>query len=119
MSKPDFNKEIHRILKLSQSEPKSVEAMGLKLMEEVGELAEALNHKLGNLPHKEMKEPLAGEVADVINVVVALFVKAHPELTYDEQTDLLIDQLKKKSKKWKDVIDRYKTTDIPADRIQE
>lgn len=96
--------QVDRIFKLASQDTKSIEAMGLKLFEEGGELAEAINHKVGNLPHKTMKEPLVGEVADIINVVLSIFVKAHPELSTDELYALLISHMHIKSDKWDSII---------------
>lgn len=96
--------ELHRIFNLASCDTKSIEAMGLKLFEEGGELAEAINHKVGNLPHKTMKEPLVGEVADVINCVLSIYVKAYPELSTDQLYLLLCTQLRLKSNKWASII---------------
>jgi NTP pyrophosphatase (non-canonical NTP hydrolase) len=96
--------EFDRIFDLAKFEPKPLEAMGLKLFEEGGELSEAINHQLGHLPHKTMKEPLAGEVADVINVVLSIFKKAYADKTNEELFEMLIEQLSKKSDKWESVM---------------
>lgn len=72
----------------------------LKLGEEFGELSEAVNHHIGNLRHKTMKEPLIGEVADVIQVVVDVGRKAYPHLNDDEFKALLVDAMITKSAKW-------------------
>ena len=100
-----MKKIIQEIIHISHHyEPKSLEAITLKLMEEVGELAEAVNHKLGNLPHKTMKEPLEGEVADIINCAIAVLVKAYPESSPEDVYAMLGFQLVKKTKKWVEVI---------------
>jgi NTP pyrophosphatase (non-canonical NTP hydrolase) len=100
-----MNEIIKEIIHISKHyEPKSLEAITLKLMEEVGELAEAVNHKLGNLPHKTMKEPLEGEVADIINCAIAVLVKAYPELSEEQIYDMLRFQSVKKTNKWVEVI---------------
>lgn len=96
--------EIECMISLAARDPKPIEAMCLKLFEEGGELAEAVNHKCGYLPHKTMKEPLVGEVADVINTAVSIFAKAHPELTTAEMVDLLVTQMNTKNKKWASLI---------------
>jgi hypothetical protein len=96
--------EIHRIFNLALCDTKSIEAMGLKLFEEGGELAEAINHKIGNLPHKTMKEPLVGEVADVINCALSIYVKAYPGFTTEQLYVMLCAQLHLKSNKWASII---------------
>jgi NTP pyrophosphatase (non-canonical NTP hydrolase) len=93
-----------RMIHLAERDPKSLSAMVMKLMEEVGELAEATNHKLGNLPHKEMKEPIEGEVADVINCAITVLVKAYPEEQDWEIYERLYNQLIRKADKWANVI---------------
>lgn len=81
-----------------------------KIMEELGEFAEALLHKLGFLPHKTMKEPLMGEGADVIICVLDTLSAAHPELTTEEIETQLLEQLALKSAKWSKVMRiRYET----------
>jgi NTP pyrophosphatase (non-canonical NTP hydrolase) len=69
-------------------------------MEELGEFSEALMHKEGHLPHKTMKEPLAGEAADVIICVLDTFAAANPELSISEVSSLLQRHLEKKTLKW-------------------
>jgi NTP pyrophosphatase (non-canonical NTP hydrolase) len=99
-----LEKEITRIFDLAITDPKPLYSMGLKLFEEGGELSEAINYSLGNLPHKTMKEPLAGEVADVINVALTILVKAYQKSSKEELFTMLLMQLNKKSDKWESVI---------------
>lgn len=75
-----------------------------KLMEEVGEFSEALLHSMGFLKHKTMKEPLAGEAADIILCVLDTLASAHPELTSDQLVELVTSQLEIKHDKWKRVL---------------
>lgn len=101
-----IHKSFERILRLGDEDAKPLAAMGLKLMEETGELAECINFELGYLPHKTMKEPLMGEAADVIQNVVAILAKAYPELSHEEILDDLADALEKKTDKWESVMVR-------------
>lgn len=71
-----------------------------KLMEEVGELAEGVNIHQGFITHKEMKEPLVGEVADVVQNALAILVDATPELSKKQRIDLFLYWLDKKNQKW-------------------
>jgi NTP pyrophosphatase (non-canonical NTP hydrolase) len=99
-----MNEIISKIILLGKTDPKNLEAHTLKLMEETGELAEAVNHTLGNLPHKEMKEPLAGEVADVIQCAIAVMCKAYPDMTEGDIFNELNRQLVAKTAKWERVV---------------
>ncbi len=98
-----------RMIALARLDIKPISAMGLKAAEELGELSEAINHHEGYLPHKTMKEPLAGEVADVINCVITILVKAHPDYDDFQIYDLLHQQLIAKANKWESVINRTST----------
>ena len=93
-----------RILNLASQDSKSTEAMGLKLMEEVGEYAETINFAMGYLPHKQMKESPFGEAADVIQNAVAILGKLHPELSHERILEILEDQLILKTDKWESIM---------------
>ncbi len=79
-------------------------ARNAKLMEETGEFSQALLHKLGYLPHKEMNEPLMGEAADVILCLLDTLSSAYSELNPEQVLDSLTQQLLKKSQKWEKVM---------------
>jgi NTP pyrophosphatase (non-canonical NTP hydrolase) len=96
--------DIRRLLSLAKRDNYSLDAMTLKHVEECGELAEAVNHVQGRLPHKTMKEPLVGEVADNIICAVAVLQKAYPNTSFDDLELLLLEHLDKKSDKWDRVI---------------
>ena len=89
-----------RLIEMSRRDPLPLANMMVKLTEESGELAEAVNFHEGYLPNKTMKEPLEGEVADVINCAVAVLVKARPNLTDAELLTLLEAALRRKTDKW-------------------
>ena len=95
---------IDTILNLSSRWTAPVLVRHAKLVEESGEFAEAVNHKLGYLPHKTMKEPAMGEVADVIICVLDTARSLHLELSDDEFKAELQKQLDLKSKKWETVL---------------
>lgn len=90
------------LIKLSRSKynTRPLFVRNSKIMEEVGEFSEALMFKEGFLPHKQMKEQLEGEAADVIICIVDTLVGAYPDNTDDEINDMLVSQLKLKSEKW-------------------
>ena len=77
----------------------------IKVGEEVGELSEAVNHHEGWLPHKTMKEPLIGEVADVIITALDVLREATDYAISDEELlDQLVRQLRTKSCKWETIL---------------
>ena len=96
-----------RIVKLGRKDPKPLWSLGLKMGEEAGELLEAVNHSLGMLPHKKMKEPLMGEVADVIQVALAIAAKAYPKLPMAELLKQIEYQLVIKTDKWEKAIGAF------------
>jgi NTP pyrophosphatase (non-canonical NTP hydrolase) len=79
--------------------------MGLKLTEETGELAEATLVEMGLLS-KKLKEPIEGEVADVIQCAFSILVKLNPEKSDKEIIALLVEQLNKKTAKWENALDK-------------
>jgi len=91
---------IQYIIQTARKSTMPLSTMQNKLGEEYGELSEAVLHHEGFSAHKTMKEPLAGEVADVINTAIGVLVKAYPDLNDGQIAMLLIDQLMKKTDKW-------------------
>lgn len=73
---------------------------GLKLAEECGEVAEAINAHNGRFKHKEMKEPVEGELADVMLECMDILGAAYPDKTHEELLELLSNQLANKLTKW-------------------
>lgn len=98
-----FDKCFNEIDRLSQLELKPITAVLGKLMEEVGETAECVLIHEGHIIHKQMKEPLVGEIADVIQQAISILVKATPGMTPKARRELLLDTLEKKSQKWRTV----------------
>lgn len=74
-----------------------------KLTEEVGELAEATIHHHGCSPHKKMKEPIEGEVADVVICAIDILSQSYPELSINDLMVVLAAQLQMKNDKWRKV----------------
>ena len=109
----DFLKNFNRILTLADVDAKGNEQMCIKLMEEVGELAEVVNHQNGWLPHKTLKESAFGEAADVIQCTLTLLRKLYPDLSHAEVLAQLSEHLELKSNKWERVMVRKtpKTTE--------
>ena len=97
---------IKNLFEIAQSDANKWPALvrNAKIMEEVGEFSEALLFKLGHLPHKNMKEPIEGEAADIILCVIDTLASVYPELTASELSDMLEKQLTKKSQKWIEVM---------------
>lgn len=123
MTTPTLYQNIDRIVKLSRRDFKGVEALGLKLMEEVGEFAETINHHLGYLPHKRMKEPVIGEAADVIQNVIAILARIYPDKSGSDISLMLQQYLESKTNKWEYVLVEAKETksaqDIKNDMVIE
>ena len=93
-----------RIMAVTHRDFKGIDAMMLKVFEEGGELAEAVNIHTGAIKHKTTKEPLVGEVADVIQCAIAVLVRATPDLTDVARLQLLTDWLAKKTDKWESIL---------------
>jgi len=100
-----FKESFKDIDRLTQSEQKPLCAMLGKLMEEVGETAECVLIHEGFITHKEMKEPLVGEIADTIQVALSILVRSTPGLTTNERFELLLSHLERKNNKWAHVQD--------------
>lgn len=105
-----LDKVFNRILSTAADDVKGTEPMVLKLMEEVGELAEVVNHHHGYLPHKTMKETAFGEAADVIQCTTTILQKMYPHMTPAQIMEELIYQLNKKTDKWESVMVRKSST---------
>jgi len=93
-----------KIIQLARHEKKPLANVALKLVEEVGELGEAVNYHEGYLPHKTMKEHLAGEVADVVQCAITLLVKTQPDMSDEDILFCLTSQLNLKNIKWEALI---------------
>lgn len=104
MTIPTLHQTVDRIVALSRRDFKGVEALGLKLMEEVGEFAETVNFHQGYLPHKVMKEPVIGEAADVIQNVIAMLAKVYDDMTGPEIAAMLEQYLDSKTDKWESIL---------------
>ena len=77
----------------------------VKLSEETGELAEAVLHVEGFSPHKKMKEPIEGEVADVVICALDILMEAYPEDSVEESKERLFKALDLKSLKWVKIVE--------------
>lgn len=82
--------------------------LGLKLAEECGEFSEALSKELGFLQHKETKEPLLGEAADVIIVVLATLVMTYPDRSLQDITRELRDHIIMKNQKYRNILEAHR-----------
>ena len=97
-----YRKLFKRCIEHTPNDPKPVLGLLAKLFEEGGETAEATLHCLGYLPHKTMKEPLVGEIADVILCAVALYARLSQEEGFSTETisDDILASLETKMSKW-------------------
>lgn len=96
--------DISKIVKLSDLNQVSPLVRHAKMVEESGEFAEALLHKLGHLPHKIMKEPIEGELADVIICALDTLRSVYKDMPREEFENMLQQQLDLKSKKWETIL---------------
>lgn len=98
---------ILKLIKIAQDKrnTKPIFVRLAKVMEEVGEFAEAIAYNQGFLPHKKLKEPVEGEAADVIITVIDTLVAAYPKLSEYQLCEMLLQQLDLKSDKWKNIIE--------------
>jgi NTP pyrophosphatase (non-canonical NTP hydrolase) len=84
---------------------KTSQSSFLKLVEEVGELAEAILIEDGLLPHKpRQKEPAMGEAADVILMVIQTLHNHYPKLDASAILDDLQYHLGLKLTKWEEKV---------------
>jgi len=83
-------------------------AHGLKLGEECGEVQEAILKANGFLDHKELNEGVVEEVADVINVLMALLTAHYPDLTIYHIATKLDNAMKQKNQKYYEVLTKRK-----------
>lgn len=95
---------IYEIYEITLQEHKPLEAIGLKLTEEVGELAEQINVLQGHLKHKVLKEPIEAEIADVLNCTLCILFKAYPDLNVFEILSKLAKAMADKNGKWQRAI---------------
>lgn len=98
-----FTQSFEDVFRLAKSDIKPLGAKLGKLFEEGGELAECVNIHQGYITHKEMKEPLVGEVADVVQCALAILVDAHPEVPPGELMELFLSHFERKNAKWEGV----------------
>lgn len=95
-----FRKTFEQIDALTQTEQKPLVAMLAKLMEEVGELAVAVNVNDGHITHKTLDEPLEGEVADVCQVAISILCRHLAHLTPEQRWSKFESYISNKTDKW-------------------
>lgn len=95
-----FRKTFEQIDALTLTEQKPLTAMLAKLMEEVGELAVAVNVNEGHITHKTLDEPLAGEVADVCQVAISILCRHLSHLTPEQRWSKFESYISNKTDKW-------------------
>lgn len=79
-------------------------ALGLKLAEECGEVSEAILYANGFIQHKELKEDVLHEVADVINVALGILTQHYPDVAVPELLTQLDAAMKTKNKKYAKIL---------------
>lgn len=95
-----FHQSFVDVFYQSKADIKPLNAKLGKLFEEGGELAECVNIHQGYITHKQMKEPLVGEVADVVQCALAILVDAHPDMPAGQLMELFLSHFERKNAKW-------------------
>lgn len=80
----------------------------LKLMEEVGELAEAILIDYGSLQYKGKQSDTIGELADIINAVAAIKASHYKDMSVDEIIDASDEAAVRKLDKYRRVLESKK-----------
>lgn len=96
--------KILNIFKLSKRSIWPTHTRVIKVGEEFGEMCEAFNHHEGYLKHKTMKEPLSGEVADIIITAMDVLRDVYKEYSDEELLQLIEDELDRKMEKWEVIL---------------
>lgn len=99
----DFIREIQDMLFMHIYDKKPIEALGLKLFEEAGEVAESINVAQGHL-NKNLTEPIENEVADCFNCLLTILGRSYPTKNVYELMAMLTVAMKTKNKKYKSII---------------
>lgn len=78
--------------------------LALKVAEETGEFATAVLYDQGYVQHKEMKEGMFEEAADVISVLLATLTNACPNMSPRQITTALLYASEQKAEKYARII---------------
>lgn len=78
--------------------------MTLKIMEEVGEFAQAILKETGYLPHKTLKEDVICEAADIIITVLTALGNHYIDTTPYIIVKTLLDQIQLKQEKYEHIV---------------
>jgi NTP pyrophosphatase (non-canonical NTP hydrolase) len=101
----DIEKVLYDLIVLARAKENAPDwALGLKLVEEVGEVSEVILYENGFIQHKEIKEDLFHEVADVFNVCTAILTQHYTELDEAQIMVRLTQAVEKKGKKYADLL---------------
>ncbi len=101
----NFDDLIADLIILARMEEKAPDwALTLKLAEECGEVSEVVLYENGFIQHKQLKEDLFHEVADVINVCTAILAQHYSEMSTIEIHDRLIQAVETKGAKYAKIL---------------
>lgn len=95
-----FEQSFADIERLTALENKPLLAFYAKLGEEFGEAGLACNIMEGYITHKELDEPLSGEIADVCQVAISMLIKTTPGMSNKNRIKLFLSELERKNNKW-------------------
>lgn len=99
-----LQKQFHRIFELTAFDEKPLYGILAHLTSELGELAEAVQYHEGHLLHKELNEPIIGEIADVIQSALSILTIVTPEFDNEQRFKALGHALQLKNDKWETTI---------------
>lgn len=91
--------QITRVFTLTKTDPKPLYGIMNHLTSEVGELAEAVEVQEGH-SKKVLKEPLVGEVVDVIQCALSVLARATKDMSDNDRLYLLTKHFSMKNDKW-------------------
>ena len=101
----------NRVLELNELDPAPISERGMKLTEEVGELAKEVNRTTGRkkskLSVREVREAMLGEAADSIQCIFSVLHQYNTEnpiaenITYGD----LVERVGLKNEKWFNTLD--------------
>jgi len=112
----DFERQMVHIIELAREfDQLDASELHMKVSEENGELAEAILVERGKLPGKKLKEPAAGEGADVIISAVCTLAKHYSGLSAEELASQLSKWINIKTGKYERKL--HKEAGIPAEEF--
>ena len=112
----DLHGWIQEVIEFGQiHEPMPASVLAAKLFEEGGEFAECVMWHDGWLRHKELKEPIEGEMADCFMLILAAYGRIYPDATPYELMMRMYEAFNLKFEKYKRVIEANHSDRSPSE----